>query len=133
MPVRNGETFIEETLQSLPDQTFDDFELIISDNASEDRTSIICQHYAGRDRRIRYSRFQTNVGAAPNYNQVFRLAGGRFFKWVSHDDICLPDYLIRCVEVFQSSPPNVVVVYSRTELINEKNRSLGRDRLSLSI
>ena len=133
MPVRNGESFIEEALQSLLDQTFDDFELIISDNASEDRTSMICEHYARRDRRIRYSRLQTNVGAAPNFNQVFRLARGRFFKWAFHDDTYLPDYLIRCVQVFQSSPPNVVVVYPRTELIDEKNRSLGFDPLSLSI
>ena len=133
MPVRNGESFIEEAIQSLLKQTFSDFELIISDNASEDRTSIICQHYAGRDRRIRYSRFQTNVGAALNFNQVFRLARGRFFKWAFHDDICLPDFLLRCVEIFQNSPLAVVVVYPRTELIDEKNRSLGHDRLSLGI
>ena len=133
MPVWNGESFIEETIKSLLMQTFRDFELIISDNASDDRTPTICRHYAERDRRIRYFRLQTNIGAAPNFNEVFRIARGRYFKWACHDDTYLPDFLIRCVEVFQSSAPDVVVVYPKTEMIDEKNRSLGIDRLNLSV
>jgi len=133
MPVRNGEPFIEETIQSLLAQTFRDFELIISDNASDDSTPTICQHYAERDKRVRYIRLQTNIGAAPNFNEVFRIASGQYFKWACHDDTYLPDYLIRCVEVFQRSAPDVVVVYPKTELIDKNNQSLGLDSLNLSI
>ncbi len=133
MPVRNGESFIEETIKSLLMQTFRDFELIISDNASDDSTPRICQHYAERDKRIRYFRLQKNIGLAPNFNEVFRIARGRYFKWACADDTYLPDFLIRCVEDFQCSAPDVVVVYPKTEMIDENNRSLGLDSLNLSI
>ena len=99
MPVFNGENYLAEALDSLLTQTFSDFELIISDNASTDKTEEICRAYAVRDQRIRYFRNQENLGASRNYNRVFELSSGEYFKWAAHDDLCAPEFLGRCVDV----------------------------------
>ena len=123
LPVYNGERFLEESIDSLLAQTFKDFELIISDNASTDSTEAICRSYAARDKRIRYFRNSENLGAARNFNLVFELAKGEYFKWASHDDLCHPDFLARSVEVFDRDP-EVVLCYSRTTHIDEEGRPI---------
>ena len=84
--VYNGERFMEETLNSILNQTFTDFELIISDNASTDRTGEISQAYARRDRRIRYYRSEKNMGAGWNVRRVYELATG---KCPQHERVAL--------------------------------------------
>src|SRR5262245_46576944 len=93
MPVYNGEPFVEEALKSLLGQTFEDFELVISDNASSDRTGSICQDYAARDRRIRYLRNDINVGFCRNQNRVIELCNAEYFLLTHHDDVRAPEYL----------------------------------------
>ena len=66
LPVYNGERYLEDTLRSVLNQTFDNFDLFIADNASTDRTEEICRDYAGRDSRIRYIRNSINLGASKN-------------------------------------------------------------------
>ena len=117
LPVFNGENYLEEALQSLLAQTFTDFELIISDNASTDRTPAICEAYAARDRRIRYYRNPTNVGAGPNFNRTVALARGVYFKWAAHDDLLTPDYLEKCVAILDQDP-TIVLCHSYTKEIS---------------
>jgi glycosyltransferase involved in cell wall biosynthesis len=119
LPVFNGDEYIEEALHSLLAQTHADFELIISDNASTDRTEQICRRYAAKDDRIRYFRNENNLGAAKNFNQLFELSSGEYFKWAAHDDLCAPEHLQRCVEVLDREP-NVVLCYPKTSIINEQ-------------
>jgi glycosyltransferase involved in cell wall biosynthesis len=121
MPVYNAERYIEEALDSLLVQTFDDFEIVISDNASTDRTEEICRAYASKDERVRYIRNRANYGMIFNFNSVFRLSHGEYFKWCSSDDVCAPDYLRRAVEVLDEDP-SVVLVFSLIEGIDEKGR-----------
>jgi len=102
LPVYNGERYLQQTLECLLNQTFKDFEIIISDNASEDGTSGICRSYAARDDRVRYHRNERNVGAGRNFNRAFELARGKYFKWAAHDDLLGPDYLERCVQMLDS-------------------------------
>jgi len=109
MPVFNGEKFLEEALDGLLRQSYQDFELVISDNASTDRTAEICREYAERDSRIRYVRQPVNVGAVPNHNLLLPLARGRFFKWVAHDDVYEPRLLERSVEAFEAHPEAFLV------------------------
>jgi len=118
LPVFNGEQYLEETLDSILAQTFSDFELIISDNASSDRTQEICRAYAVRDQRVRYYRNETNLGAARNYNQVFELSSGEYFKWAAYDDLCAPEFLARCVEILDCQP-EAIMCYPKTVLIDE--------------
>lgn len=108
LPVYNGENYLEEALDGLLDQTFTDFELIISDNASSDRTERICREYAARDARIRYLRRPVNVGVVANHNALVPVARGRYFKWVGHDDVYEPDLLARCVDVLEADPTAVL-------------------------
>lgn len=115
--VFNGEPFVAEAVESILDQTFADFELIISDNASTDRTGEICLAYAARDRRVRYVRNERNIGASANCNRVFALSRGRYFKWAAHDDVCAPTYLARCVEVLDADP-SVVLCHTQTRYLN---------------
>src|SRR4051794_7288269 len=116
--VYNGERFIEETLNSILNQTFTDFELIISDNASTDRTGEIAQAYAKRDNRIRYYRSEKNMGAGWNVRRVYELATGKYFKQAAVDDLLEPDFLRRCVEILESDP-DCVVAYAGTKEVDE--------------
>ncbi|NOY55780.1 MAG: glycosyltransferase [Actinobacteria bacterium] len=118
LPVYNGERFLEETLDSILAQTYEDFELIISDNASTDGTEMICRRYASQDARVRYVRQPTNLGAANNYNHVVALARGRYFRWAAHDDLCSPTNFERCMEIFDSAPADVALVYPQTLIID---------------
>jgi len=86
MPVYNGEKFIREALDSLLAQTFSDFELIISDNASTDNTEKICQEYLSRDSRIKYIRQDFNKGPGANFRFVLEKSVGTFFMWAACDD-----------------------------------------------
>jgi glycosyltransferase involved in cell wall biosynthesis len=115
--VYNGERFIDEALQSILNQTFTDFELIISDNASTDRTAEIVEAYAHRDGRIRYYRSEKNMGAGWNARRVYELATGKYFKWAAVDDLIEPDLLRRCVEILESDP-GCVLAYASTKEID---------------
>jgi glycosyltransferase involved in cell wall biosynthesis len=108
LPVYNGEKYLPEALDALLGQSFSDFELIISDNASIDGTAEICHNYAARDPRIRYFRQPVNLGAARNHNFVVKQARGEYFKWASHDDLYARDLLLRCVEALDTRPEVVL-------------------------
>ena len=86
LPVYNGERFIRNALNSILSQTFTDFELIISDNASTDATKYICEEYAIKDKRIRYIRQPETVPVTDNFTKVLELARGDCFMWATHDD-----------------------------------------------
>lgn len=118
LPVYNGEKFLAQSLDCLLAQTFTDFEIIISDNASEDSTAEICAKYVAADSRIRYIRQPKNIGAGPNHNFVFAEARAPYFKWASHDDLYQPDLLLRCIELLDTHP-DVVLVHSYEAFIDE--------------
>jgi glycosyltransferase involved in cell wall biosynthesis len=127
-PVYNGETYLRNALNSLLGQDFEDFELIISDNASTDGTSEICREYANRDKRIRYFRIESNQGATWNWRRVLELAEGTYFKWAAHDDECHPTMFRRCVELLDQSGPSVVLAYSQFEFIDEAGSVIMSDQ-----
>lgn len=119
LPVYNGSKYLEESVDSILRQSFDDFELIISDNASTDSTHDICRSIAHRDERVRLSRFERNLGASANYNYVFGQASGTYFKWAAHDDMLKPDFLQACVDAHRRLGPSTAVVYPRSEFIDQ--------------
>jgi len=119
LPVYNGEKYLARALQSLLQQDYGDFELIISNNASTDSTEAICQDFVARDKRVRYFRNETNIGATGNYNRVFQLSRTEFFKWASHDDECHPSFVRRCLEQYDDAPASTVLVFSKSEIIDE--------------
>lgn len=123
LPVYQGENYIVEAIRSVQAQTLTDFELVISDNASEDGTEKLVRELAAEDDRIVYVRNDTNIGANRNYNRVFALSSGWYFKWMAHDDVLAPTYLERCVEVLDRDP-SVSLVHSETEYIGAEGEPL---------
>jgi glycosyltransferase involved in cell wall biosynthesis len=121
VPVRNGARFLAETLDSLLAQSYADFELLISDNASTDETPEIGRAYAARDPRVRYLRSDVDLGLAGNYNRLFHEARGKYFKWAAADDLHEPDYLKCCVEVLDRDP-SVVLAYGKSRFIDENGK-----------
>ena len=118
LPVFNGEAFLSDALESLLSQTYQDFTVLISDNASTDSTRDICADFSLRDSRILYHRHERNLGAAPNFNFCVERAKGKYFKWMAHDDVCLPTYLERCVARLDTDP-GVVLTHARTRRIDD--------------
>lgn len=119
MPVFNGDRYLAEAIDSILAQSYDEFELIISDNGSTDNTEQICQLYAASDGRIKYFRQNSNRGAAFNFNFVFEQAKGQYFKWAAHDDICAPDLLSKCVAVLDREP-DTVLCFTKLVRIDEQ-------------
>jgi glycosyltransferase involved in cell wall biosynthesis len=104
LPVYNGDSFLVEAIEALLGQSYKDFELIISDNASTDRTAEICRGYEEQDSRVRYIRQPRNIGMNPNHNFLVGVARGEFFKWASYDDLYARDFLQRCVDALDEHP-----------------------------
>jgi glycosyltransferase involved in cell wall biosynthesis len=125
VPVFNGDAFLDECLQSLCAQTFSNFELLVCDNASTDRTAAIAQSHARRDPRIRYLRAERNAGAAANFNLPLAHARAPLFKWAAHDDRCGPTFLARCVEALDRNPA-AVGAYPETVDIDAEGRVVRR-------
>jgi glycosyltransferase involved in cell wall biosynthesis len=130
LPVHNGERFLPETLPALLNQTYDDFELIISDNASTDRTAEICQDMAATDRRIRYYREPVNRGGAWNYNRVFALARGPLFRWHADDDLCESEYLATCVTALEADS-RFILAYTAAKVIDGQGQRVVMPQVTL--
>jgi glycosyltransferase involved in cell wall biosynthesis len=125
LPVRNGERFLQQTLDALLAQSFTDFELVVADNGSTDGTEEICRSAAARDERVRYERSGENRGAGWNFNRAFALTRGEYFKWSAYDDLCEPAFLERCLAALDADP-GAVLAYPRTRFIDE-NGAFVRD------
>lgn len=123
MAVYNGERYIRQALDSLLAQDYKNYELIISDNASTDKTREICLEYAARDKRIRYYRNKTNIGAQFNFDRVFELSSGYYFMWACHDDHWKPHYLSSCLEAFNISD-DIVLAGTECESIDPETGEL---------
>jgi glycosyltransferase involved in cell wall biosynthesis len=124
MPVFNGERYIRRALDSILSQSFQCFELIISDNASTDRTHEICLEYVAKDSRVRYYRNKQNIGAAMNHNRVFELSESKYFKWAAHDDVLAPEFLSSCLKVLEKDQ-SVVLCHSKTGRIDQFGKLVG--------
>lgn len=132
LPVYNAQRFLDATLKCLLSQSFRNFELIICDNCSTDRTEEMCRSYSKQDERIRYHRNPVNIGVSRNFNLAFSLAKGEYFKWAAVGDLCAPEFIERCIAVLEKET-NVVLCYPKTCLIDENGALIGDydDKLNL--
>lgn len=128
LPVRNGERYLAGALEAIRKQTFSDFDVLISDNASSDRTREIAEAMCNRDSRFRYHRQTSNVGGSANFKYVFHNTGGEYFRWAAHDDLIRPDCLAACVAALEAGPPEAVLAYPRTTIIDEEGREVEQYR-----
>lgn len=124
MAVYNEQLFLQKTLDCILSQDYDNFELIISDNCSNDKTSEICKEYAAKDKRIRYDRNQINIGASDNFAKVFKSAQGDYFVFVAGHDMWDARFLSGCLEVFLQDA-EVVLCHPQAVWIDTDDRALG--------
>ncbi len=124
LPVYNGERHLAEAFESLLGQTYEDFELIVSDNASTDGTSEICLRYARQDHRVRYIRQERNIGLIPNHTFLIQQARGELFKSAAHDDLYARDLLARCVEALDEHP-EAVLAHAWSALVDSSGGVVG--------
>jgi glycosyltransferase involved in cell wall biosynthesis len=122
MPAYNAVRYIEESIQSILQQSLPDLELIVQDNASTDRTVELCQEIAARDPRVRVIRNPVNLGVNPNYRIVAQNARGEYFKWQSANDLLDRDFLAKCVAVLDARR-DVVLAFGRTVLFQTDTES----------
>lgn len=125
IPVYNGAQWIRPTIESILNQTFENFELVITDNQSTDNTVEICRDFLQQDKRIVLHVNETNIGAALNFNRAFELSGADYFKWASSNDIIAPTFLERCVDVLDTES-DIVVAAPKTQIINENDEVVKR-------
>jgi glycosyltransferase involved in cell wall biosynthesis len=123
IPVRNGQRFIREALESMLAQTLTDIEIIICDNHSTDNTEAICHEFEARDPRVHYYRNERDLGPAGNHNRCFQLSRGTYFKWQAHDDLCDPTFLEKCVAVLERDP-SLANCHSFTRVVDENGKFL---------
>lgn len=126
LPVYNGENYLAETIESVLSQTFEDFVLFISDDASTDATAGICRRYAQRDSRIEYIRRAVNRGGPANFAFVVTANESQYFKFQAHDDPLLPKFLETCVEVLDAQP-EIVMAAPAFQLIDDDGKRLPYD------
>ena len=132
VPAYNCERYIARCLRSLLAQTFQDFEIIVSDNASTDRTADICDEIACTDSRVRVVRRPDNIGGPSNFRYVYTLCSGELHKWSTADDYWDPRYLEVCVRELDRRP-DVVLCYTRTVLVDSDDELISKydDNLDL--
>jgi glycosyltransferase involved in cell wall biosynthesis len=121
LPVFNGEDSICQALDSLLAQSYSNFEVNISDNASTDRTREICLSYCGKDERIRYHQNPVNLGILPNWRRVLELASGEYFMWAAHDDYWSPNYIETLLDCLLAHP-QAVLAAGKTEYVDGTGR-----------
>lgn len=132
VPVFNGERYLAETLDSLLAQDFESFEVVVSNNASTDRTVELVRGYVAADARVRLVSNAQNRGAAYNYNRLVREARGELFKWAGYDDLLAPSYLSRCVAALDREP-GAVLAFPGTAIVDHAGQHVldYEDRLDL--
>jgi len=124
LPVYNGEPYLQLAIDAVLSQTFEDLELIVYDNASDDNTEQICRAAARGDRRVRYQRHDRNLGASRNFNLTFRAARGEYFRWMSADDEIDPACLDLCVEQLDNDP-SAVLCHTQVRVIDRHGADRG--------
>lgn len=123
LPVYNGENYIRKALDSILSQTFTNFEVLISDNCSEDSTQNICKEFMERDDRIRLIRQEKNMGGLWNFNYVLQKAQGEYFVWLAADDYWLPQFLEKNMSILESNK-NIVGSISKIGTLGKNKRKI---------
>ncbi len=120
LPTYNGEKYIKQAIESVLSQTYTNFELIISDNASTDSTSLICKDYEKKDKRVIYIQHEKNRGWDFNFPFVLEKSKSDYFVWLGDDDYWEPTFLEKNILILNSNK-NVVGSIGLVEFYGVEN------------
>lgn len=108
LPIRNGGKLLDAALRSVLQQTFQNLEIIVSDNGSDDGSADLLKAYASNDNRIQYFRQEQPLSAYDNFHFVLKQARGEYFMWAAHDDTRDDDYVYRLLTALEQNPAAVL-------------------------
>ncbi len=129
MPVYNGEKYLRKAIESILNQTFKDFEFLIINDGSTDRTKEIILSY--RDQRIVYLENEENIGLTKSLNKGLKIAKGEYIARMDGDDVSLPERLEKQVE-FLDRNSDYVLVGSDCTVLDESGKKIRTDLSILS-
>lgn len=115
MPVYNGERFLKEAIESLINQSFTDWTMLISDDSSTDATEVIAKKFAEKDPRINFVKQPKNLGMNANFAYLLEQAHAPYFMWAAQDDVWYKDFIKECVAVLETEKK---ISTAFTEMIN---------------
>ena len=118
IPIYNGEKFLYSKINAILKLGYEDFEIILSDNASIDKTKEICESFLKQDKRIQYIHHNKNIGPVKNFEFILKNAKGKYFMWTAVDDIILPGFIEKNLEQLQNK--KIVCSVSQVEYYGEK-------------
>ncbi len=121
IPVYNGENYLEEAIESALAQTYNNIEIIVVNDGSVDNTDAICKKYKNK---IRYFK-KENGGVASALNLAIEKMQGKYFSWLSHDDLYFPQKIENQINFFSRQKNKNIVLFSNYLLINENGRKLS--------
>jgi glycosyltransferase involved in cell wall biosynthesis/Flp pilus assembly protein TadD len=124
MGVYNAEAYVTQTVQSILNQDYPYFELLISDNGSQDRSSEICRSFAEKDPRIIYSRNEDNINPCKNAGNMLYRTTGQYHMWAADHDIYHPKYISSLLNVFDNEDESLVLVYPNSCHIDKHNKPI---------
>ncbi|KAF6245795.1 glycosyltransferase family 2 protein [Nitrosopumilus sp. b2] len=102
LPVYNGEQTIKKVIDSILTQSFKNFILVISDNASTDLTENVCKEFVKKDNRIQYIRQEKNIGLLNNWNFLLKNTTTQYFMWIEADDYYDSEFIKKNIEFLES-------------------------------
>ena len=131
IPTYNAEKTIVDTLESIINQTYQNLEIIISENASKDNTLALLNNF--NDPRIKiYLSSETTPRGEQNWNKCIELASGDYIAIFHADDIYMPEMVEKQIKAFQDNP-SIGAVFTRATYINEYNEKIGESKFPDSI
>ena len=120
----NGEKYIKEQLDSILNQTYSDFELIVCDDCSTDSTTNIINEYCRKDKRIRLFINEKRLGSNKNFEKAILLCSGEYIALSDQDDIWLPEHLEKLLKIIKGHK----LACGNAELIDRNGNSSFDDR-----
>lgn len=123
LPVYNDKKFIQQSIDSILNQSFRDFVLIISDDCSTDGSGAICLQYAQTDSRIKYIRQEKNIGISRNMQFLLSQAKTKYFMWAGDDDIMHSDFVTKLHQALEDVP-TATSAFCTSQFIDEQNRKI---------
>ena len=123
IPVYNGEKFLVQRLENLLAFQYSKLEILISDNNSQDSTQEICKHFSKKNKKIKYVRQNTNIGADANFEFCLRNSNADYFFFAAHDDLHSSNYVEACVRSLRQNP-DCTACYPKMRFMDEEGRSM---------
>lgn len=127
IPTYNREKIIEETLLSAVNQDYDDYEIVITDNCSTDKTYDILKEYEKKHKNIRIYQNSKNLGPVRNWKKAIELAEGKYIKILWSDDQISEDFLSKTVPILENDC-EIAFIYTKTLIYSDKEKNISYSR-----